>query len=147
LHKKVPEHVPEALLPALAPLLETIASLSERIRDYDRELEAIAVEHYPETELLRQVPGVGALTALAFVLVVEDPARFEKSRTVGAYLGLVPSKDQSGDSDPQERISKHGDEMLRRLLVGSAHYILGPFGKDSDLSSTLAVTLRSKASL
>src|SRR5215212_4018196 len=66
-HKKVPEHVPEALLPALAPLLETIASLSERIRDYDRELEAIAAEHYPETELVRQVPGVGALTALAFV--------------------------------------------------------------------------------
>lgn len=132
-HKKAPEHVPEALLPALAPLLETIASLSERIRDYDRELEAIAAEHYPQTELVRQVPGVGALTALAFVLVVEDPGRFEKSRAVGAYLGLVPGKDQSGDSDPQERISKQGDEMLRRLLVGSAHYILGPFAKDSDL--------------
>jgi transposase len=132
-HKKVPEHVPQALLPALAPLLQTIASLSERIRDYDRELEAIAAEHYPQTQLMRQVPGVGELTALAFVLVVEDPARFEKSRTVGAYLGLVPGKDQSGDSDPQERISKQGDEMLRRLLVGSAHYILGPFGEDSDL--------------
>src|SRR3954471_24966498 len=70
-HKKVPEHVPQALLPSLAPLLQTIASLSERIRDYDRELEAIAAEHYPQTQLMRQVPGVGELTALAFVLVVE----------------------------------------------------------------------------
>jgi transposase len=46
---------------------------------------------------------------------------------------LVPAKDRSGDSDPQKRISKEGDEMLRKLLVGSAHYVLGPFGSDSDL--------------
>jgi transposase len=118
---------------ALAPILEIIASLTERIRDYDRKLEKLALEHYPETELLRQVVGVGALTALSFVLTVEDPRRFAKSRVVGAYLGLVPGKDQSGERDPQERISKEGDEMLRRLLVGSAHYILGPFGRDSDL--------------
>jgi transposase len=82
---------------------------------------------------LRQVEGVGALTALTFVLTLEDPHRFEKSRSVGAYLGLVPGKDQSGDRDPQKRISKEGDEMLRKLLVGSAHYVLGPFGSDSDL--------------
>jgi transposase len=68
------------------------------------------------------------------VLTLEDSYRFAKSRTVGAYLGLVPARDQSGDRDPQKkRISKEGDEMLRRLLVGSAHYILGPFGSDSDL--------------
>ena len=83
--------------------------------------------------MLREVQGVGVLTALAFVLVLEDPSRFERSRIVGAYLGLVPGKNQSGDSDPQQRISKQGDEMLRRLLVGSAHYILGPFASDSDL--------------
>jgi transposase len=83
---------------------------------------------------LRQVEGVGALTALTFVLTLEDPYRFEKSRMVGAYLGLVPARDQSGDRDPQRRISKEGDEMLRKLLVSSAHYILGPFAKeDSDL--------------
>ena len=94
----------------------------------------ICQEHYPETELLRQVEGVGVLTALTFVLTLEDPYRFAKSRTVGAYLGLVPARDQSGDRDPQRRISKEeGDERLRRLLVGSAHYILGPFGSDSDL--------------
>ena len=132
-HKRAAEHIPEALWPALGPVLETIGSLTQRIREYDRQLESIAEEHYPETDLLRQVEGVGALTALTFVLTLEDPYRFEKSRTVGAYLGLVPASDQSGDRDPQRRISKEGDEMLRRLMVGSAHYILGPFGSDSDL--------------
>ncbi len=117
----------------LGPILETIGSLTQRIRDYERQLETISEEHYPETNLLRQVEGVGTLTALTFVLTLEDPYRFEKSRTVGAYLGLVPASDRSGDRDPQKRISKEGDEMLRKLLVGSAHYILGPFGSDSDL--------------
>jgi transposase len=132
-HKKAAEHIPEALWPALGPILETIGSLTERIKDYDRKLEEISKEHYPETDLLRQVEGIGPLTALTFVLTVEDPHRFQKSRSVGAYLGLVPARDQSGDRDPQKRISKEGDEMLRRLLVGSAHYVLGPFGSDSDL--------------
>jgi transposase len=132
-HNKVSEHIPEALRPALGPILETIASLTQRIRDYERELETISMEHYPETELLRQVEGIGTLTALSFVLTLEDPYRFAKSRSVGAYLGLVPARDHSGDRDPQKRISKEGDEMLRKLLVGSAHYILGPFGSDSDL--------------
>jgi transposase len=132
-HKKAPSHIPEALRPALGPILETIGSLTERIREYDRQLEMICQEHYPETELLRQVEGVGALTALTFVLTLEDPYRFERSRSVGAYLGLVPARDHSGDRDPQKRISKEGDQMLRKLMVGSAHYILGPFGSDSDL--------------
>ena len=132
-HKNAPEHIPEALRPALGPILEQIGSLTQRIRDYDRKLEAISKEHYPETELLRQVDGVGPLTALTFVLTLEDPYRFEKSRSVGAYLGLVPATDQSGDRDPQKHITKEGDEMLRKLLVSGAHYILGPFGSDSDL--------------
>ena len=120
-------------MPALGPILEQIGSLTERIRDYDRKLETICQARYPETDLLRQLEGIGALTALTFVLTLEDPSRFAKSRMVGAYLGLVPARDRSGDRDPQRRISKEGDEMLRRLLVGSAHYILGPFGSDSDL--------------
>ena len=124
---------PRRFWPALGPILEQIGSLTERIREYDRQLETISKEHYPETELLRQVEGIGPLTALTFVLTLEDPYRFEKSRSVGAYLGLVPATDQSGERDPQKRISKEGDEMLRKLLVGSAHYILGPFGSDSDL--------------
>jgi transposase len=132
-HKRAKEHIPEPLLPALVPILEQIGSLTERIRQYDRKLQEISEEHYPETKLLRQVEGIGPLTALTFVLTLEDPSRFEKSRSVGAYLGLVPATDRSGDRDPQKRISKEGDEMMRKLLVGNAHYILGPFGSDSDL--------------
>jgi transposase len=132
-HKNAAEHIPEALWPALGPILEQIGSLTEHIRDYERQLERISKERYPETDLLRQVEGVGTLTALTFVLTLEDPYRFAKSRSVGAYLGLVPARDQSGERDPQKRISKEGDQMLRKLLVGSAHYILGPFGSDSDL--------------
>ena len=132
-HKRAAAHIPEVLLPALGPILEQIGSLTERIRDYDRRLETVSKERYPETELLRQVEGIGPLTALTFVLTLEDPNRFERSRSVGAYLGLVPATDRSGERNPQRRISKEGDEMLRKLLVGSAHYILGPFGSDSDL--------------
>jgi transposase len=132
-HKRASEHIPEALLAALGPILEQIGSLTERIRQYDRKLEEISKESYPETDLLRRVEGIGLLSALTFVLTLEDPHRFEKSRSVGAYLGLVPATDRSGDSDPQKRISKEGDQMLRKLLVSSAHYILGPFGSDSDL--------------
>ncbi|MDP9438791.1 MAG: IS110 family transposase [Actinomycetota bacterium] len=130
---KARERVPEALAPALDPILETEASLTTRIRQYDRDLEALSRELYPETLFLRQVQGVGLLTALAFVLVLEDPARFETSRAVGAYAGLTPGQDQSGERDPQQRISGRGDEMLRKLLVQSAHYVLGPFAQDSDL--------------
>jgi transposase len=131
-HKRAAELIPEALRPALGPILEQIGSLTERIRQYDRKLETLCQEHYPETELLRQVEGIGPLTALTFVLTLEDPYRFERSRSVGAYLGLVPARDQSGERDPQKRISKEGDEMLRKLLVSCAHYVLGPFGSDSD---------------
>src|SRR5918995_3040864 len=133
-HNKAPEHIPEALWPALRSVLETIGSLTERIRDYERKLEAVSEEHYPETKLLRQVEGIGPLTALTFVLTLEDPHRFERSRSVGAYLGLVPATERSGERVPQRRrISKEGDQMLRKLLVSSAHYVLGPFGSDSDL--------------
>ena len=132
-HKKVADGIPEFLKPSLGPILQTIGELTSRIREYDRKLEAAAEELYPETRLLRQVQGVGALTALAFVMTLEDPMRFVNGRAVGAYAGLVPGKDQSGNNDPQQRISRHGNELLRRLLVGCAHYILGPFGQDSDL--------------
>jgi transposase len=83
-------------LPALDPILEQIGSLTERIQKYDRKLEEISKESYPETDLLRRVEGIGPLTALTFVLTLEDPHRFEKSRSVGAYLGLVPATDRSG---------------------------------------------------
>lgn len=132
-HNKVYEHLPAELIESLGPIVETVGSLTEQIKDYERRIERKATEDYPETELLRQVPGVGPLTALTFALTLEEPQRFERSRSVGAYLGLVPGTDQSGEKNPQRGISKAGDEMLRRLLVTSAQYILGPFAKDSDL--------------
>lgn len=130
---KAEEHIPEALQAALLPVLATIASLSDQIEEQERWIEELAAVEYPETDLLRQVPGVGLLTALCYVLTLEDPTRFRKSRQVGPYLGLVPRKRDSGSSKPQLRTTKAGDPMLRRLLVQAAHYILGPFGPETDL--------------
>ena len=131
--KRATDHVPEVLKPALDPVIETIGALTQQIRGYDRQIEQLCQDRYPETERLRGPKGVGALTALAFVLVLEDPARFNTSRAVGPYLGLRPKRRQTGESDPQLGITKAGDVMLRHLLVGSAHYILGPFGPDCEL--------------
>ena len=117
----------------LEPLLEQIDALGEQIQHYDKQIEQQAAERYPETAALDAVPGVGPLTALSFVLTLEDPQRFGRSREVGPYLGLCPRRGQSGDSDPQLGISKEGDEYLRRLLVQCAHWIVGPFGTDSAL--------------
>jgi len=125
--------IPEALNDALKPMLEMIRELTDKIRAYDLMIKEKTANKYPETEQLRQVGGVGPLTALAYVLTLEEPERFAKSRMAGAYLGLVPRLDQSGQIDKQLHITKHGDGYLRRLLVGSAHYILGPFGPDCDL--------------
>ena len=118
---------------ALDPLVQEIESLNERIQEYDRRIAKMAKEEYPETALLKQVKGVGDLIATAYVLTVEDPQRFRKSRDAGCFVGLQPGRRNSGESEPQMRISKEGDEYLRTLLVQGAHYILGPFGKDSDL--------------
>jgi transposase len=132
-------HKVEAALPAevcesLLPLVRLVETLSGCIKVYDERIEKLASQKYKHTELLRQVKGVGALTSLAYVLLtLENPERFAKSRDVGPYLGLVPKQEDSGESQPQLRISKAGDVMLRRLLVGSAHYILGPLGPDTDL--------------
>lgn len=125
--------LPEALRSALEPLLDTIQKLTDGIRNFERKIETACKERYPETELLRSVGGVGPLTAFAFVLSIDDPSRFRKSRDVGSYLGMRPRKYQSGDSDPQLRITRAGDPQLRRLLVQCAHHILGHFGHDSDL--------------
>lgn len=125
--------LPEEVRPALEPLLEVVADLTVRIGAFDKRIEQLARDSYPEAERLQQPKGVGALTALAFVLLVEDPGRFTRSRDVGAYFGLVPRLDESSDSRPQLRITKAGDELGRRLLVSAAQYILGPFGPACDL--------------
>ncbi len=132
-HKMSRTHVPEVLRDMLEPLLEQIGQLTARIKKYDIEVKRMCQETYTETELLQQPKGVGEVTSLAYVLTLDNPGRFAKSRDVGAYLGLVPKQYDSGDSRPQMRITKTGDRMMRQLLVQSAHYILGPFGEDSDL--------------
>ena len=116
----------------LEPLLKEIESLNERIQEYDERKEKIAKEVYPEVSLLKQVKGVGTQIALTYVLTIEDPYRFPKSRAVGCFLGLRPGRRNSGESEPQKKISKEGDRYLRTMVQG-AHYILGPFGADSDL--------------
>jgi|SRR5688572_7122511 len=132
-HQQAKSRVPEVLRPALAPLLAQIGSLTTRLRKYDQAVSRLAQKKYPETRSLQQVNGVGDLTSVAYVLTLEKPERFAKSRDVGPYVGLIPKQDDSGDSSKQLGITKTGDMMLRRLMVGSAHYILGPFGKDCDL--------------
>jgi len=118
---------------ALDPLLRGIELLNERIAEYDRRIEQIAEEVHPEVARLKQVKGVGTLIALTYVLTLDDPHRFRCSRNVGCYLGLRPGRRNSGQSEPQLHISKEGDRYLRTLMVQGAHYILGPFGQDSDL--------------
>ena len=117
---------------ALKPLLAQIESLTAQLRCCDREIEQIAREEYPETKLLQQVKGVGPLIALTFVLTLEDPERFGRSRDVGCYVGLRPKRGDSGERQPQLRITKEGDVYLRKMLVQGAHYILSR-GPDTDL--------------
>lgn len=123
----------QAMFPGMETLVEMIDQLSQAIGAEDQEIERMCDTVYPETKILRQVSGVGPITSLTYVLTLEDPRRFERSRAVGAYLGLRPRQRDSGDARPQLRITKAGDPYLRRTLVQAAHYILGPFGPDTDL--------------
>lgn len=123
--------IPPALKTVAVPLLRQIALLNRQIGDMDRQIEKLAVR-YPEIGLLRTAPGVGPVVAAAYVLTLDRPDT-ASNRSAGAFLGLRPAQSQSGDSDPQRRISKAGDTYLRSLLVQSAQYILGRFGPDSAL--------------
>jgi transposase len=133
LHQQITGQLPASIQELLDPVLRTIASLTERIRELDQRIEELCRTSYPDTAKVRQVQGVGPLTALCFVLTIEQADRFDRRRQVGAYLGLVPRRDQSGASDPELHITKTGDRMLRTLLIQCAHYVMGPFAHDSDL--------------
>jgi transposase len=132
-HRRTKLEVPEMLNAALMPVYEMLEQLTKQIAAFDKKLEEVAAARYPDVEIVSQPKGVGLLTGLVYILSVEDKTRFAKSRDVGALLGLVPKKRKSGDTDPELRITKAGDPFLRRLLVQSAHHVLGPFGEDSDL--------------
>ena len=125
--------LPEGLAAALEPLFEQLAYMNAQIKLYDHAILKMATVTYPETQVLTQVHGVGSLTAVTYVLTLGSKERFERSRDVGCYLGLRPKRSQSGDRDPQLRITKAGNEYLRRLLTECANFILGRFGKDSSL--------------
>jgi transposase len=131
-HRRTKEHVPGTLRAALQPVFEALEAIEAAIKRADRNIAQLG-KKYEDVEVLSQPNGVGVLTALVFLLTLERSDRFKKSRSVGAFLGLRPRKRQSGEEDPPLRITKAGDQFLRRLLVQSANYILGPFGADSDL--------------
>jgi transposase len=132
-HTMVADLIPAELKKAQGAVLESIAQLSLKIKELEVEIHRMCKEAYPETKHLTQVTGVGPITALTFVLTVEQPSRIVQTRNVGAYFGLVPGCSQSGNRDPELHITKRGDEDMRRLLVSCAQYILGPFGPDTDL--------------
>jgi len=117
----------------LEPLFAQIEALTAQIKKYDADVKRMCRKEYKETTQMQQVDGVGSLVSLAYRLTIDNPDRFAKSRDVGPYLGIIPGQYESGDSRPQMRITKTGDRFMRQLLVQSANYILGPFGKDSDL--------------
>lgn len=132
-----PEHA-EGLAPGIQPhirrLLRIVRELSQEIDGCEEGMEKMAAERYAsETQQLQQVSGVGPVTSLSFVLTLEDPHRFARSRDVGCYLGLRPKSNQSGEQNPEMRISKEGDVYLRKLLVQGAQYILSRQGPDTDL--------------
>jgi len=121
------------LLSMIEPSLQVLDELTLQIGNLDKAIEKLCEVDYPETARLMQIRGIGYITALCFVLTIEDPDRFNPPREVGAYLGLVPKRDQSGSLDKRLGISKAGDAYLRRLLVSAAQYMLGPFGEECDI--------------
>lgn len=131
--EKLIKEMPEEYFYALKETLDIIGQITQSIKGYDKKLTHLCKERYPETKILQQINGVGAVTSLAYILTIEDPRRFSKSRHVGCYLGLVPRRDQSGETDKDLGITKAGNGYLRALLVQCAQYILGPFGKDCEL--------------
>lgn len=118
------DNFPESLLPMVSPLVDLIEDLTEKIKAFDRSLDEKAQSN-PSARLLMSAPGVGPVTALAYMATIDDPHRFKQSRQVGSYLGLVPSVYQSGETCHYGRITKHGDRMLRCYLVEAANSILG----------------------
>jgi transposase len=126
------KHLPEEVQRMLKPTLEIVEALTVTIKEAEQRIHQIA-ERYPEIGSISSISGVGELTALAFMLTIEDKERFGKSRQVGPYLGMVPGQSQSGASDPQQRITKEGDRMMRWLLVQCAHCVLRHNAPDCDL--------------
>lgn len=125
--------IPRGKLPGLERILRAIDEHTRDINAMDKEIDKLAIDEYPEAARIQQIFGVGWLTALTFVLTIEDPRKFKNGRAVAAYLGLCPRQFRSGETDKQLRITKEGDGRLRRLLVICAHRILSATAPDTDL--------------
>lgn len=111
------------LAPILGPLIESIEALEVQIARSSRALVA-AAQADPVTARLMTAPGVGPITALVFKTSIEDPGRFARGEDAGAFAGLAPRRNQSGERDCKGRISKAGDPMLRSALYEAANCLL-----------------------
>jgi transposase len=112
--------IPPKLAEVMTPLLDAIHDLDARIATMDAVVEQVG-HLYPAVGSLQDIPGVGPVVALAYVLSIEDPSRFHRSRDVPGYLGLRPTLRSSAATVRQGRITKEGDADVRRLLVQAAH--------------------------
>ena len=112
--------LPDELREVIAPLLEQLDIVSGEIERCDEALTRLAAS-IPAVRHLQQVPGVGPIVALYYVLTIDDPHRFRRSRDVAAFFGLRPSMRSSGGVCQHGRITKQGDPEMRRLLVQAAH--------------------------
>ena len=131
-HKHALELMPAQLVDQLEPIVSAINKMTHEIQRYDSKIREKSAS-YPEAQTFQTVTGVGPITSMCYLLTLEDPTRFASPRNVGAYLGLVPRQDSSGGKDRECRITKAGDQYLRKLLLQVAHRIIGPFGGDCDL--------------
>jgi transposase len=138
--ERTPAH--PGLSPIVLPLLEAWRAVRDRVAVLDRAALA-AARRDRRCRLLMTAPGVGAITALTYVGTVEDPGLFKGSRAVGAWLGLTPSRYQSGEIDVSGRISRCGDPLLRTYLYEAANQVLTRSRADSALRRW-GLTLKAK---
>lgn len=128
--KAVKEH---PMYELFAPMVDLVGNLTKTILGFDKKLDVFAAKYMPRAKILQEIPGVGPVTAVAFALAVDNPERFPNQRAIGAYFGLVPRRDQSGEVDKRLGITKAGDPLIRRLLTQCAHVILQARNRDCDL--------------
>lgn len=133
IRKNLASHIPQQPTLVLSPLVDQVQELTGRIKAYDNQIEAMAVDRGAELSPMLSVPGIGILTALSLYSQSTTRVGSSAARDVACFLGLQPKRSQSGDCDPRLAITKAGNCYARMLLVECAQHILGPFGRDSDL--------------
>ena len=122
------------LVAAVRPLLEARRAIEHQVGDLDRQVLKLA-RHDVQVSKFMTAPGVGPITALCFKATIDDPTRFKRSRSVGAYVGLTTRRHASGEVDRSGRISKCGDAMLRTYLFEAANVLLTRVPKWSALKA------------